>query len=293
MQTEFWQQAWEDASNNSAAKKKIIRSDNEMVGYWNQFAPKYGKNHPAGTHNERVRTVIEILNREQFLTAETEIIDIGCGPGTYSLPLAEMCKRVTALDSADGMCQQLIKTVEELGIKNIEVLQQPWENLDVENEKMLKKYDLAFASMTTAVSNYETLNKMNRVSRQNCCLVFWAENGFNRSRQELWKLVFNEDDSGQGMASVVYPFNLLYCLGYFPKIEFIDSEWVSTESVEDAVKSLCRTFWLYTDITPEIEKVITDYVLGKAENGTFHRKTEAKLGVVTWSQKNQRVFDRV
>ncbi len=279
---EYWIKAWEEARERSVSKKKMIRSSTEMVEYWNHFAPKYDQVHSPVKQNPRVQKVIEILQAEEFLTPDTALLDIGCGPGNYSLPLAEICRSVTALDGAAGMCQQLQKKVGQLGIDNIEVMHRLWEEIDLEKEQMVNKYDLVFASMTEAVSDYPTLEAMNRASRDKCCLIFWADNGKNRARSELWELIFKEADPGYGMASVIYPFNLLYSLGYFPSMRFIDSEWSNEEPVEEAVDSLARLFWLYIDISPEIKDIISRYVKENAIDGVFKRKTEACLGVVTW-----------
>lgn len=278
----YWMDAWKEARENSISKKKVIRSNAEMIDYWNHFAPKYDRVHSQTKQSPRVKKVIEILQAEDFLSPQTELLDIGCGPGNYSLPLAEICRNVTALDGAVEMCRQLKNKVEISGINNITVMNRLWEEIDLDRELMVNKFDLVFASMTEAVSDFSTLEAMNQASRENCCLVFWAENGKNRARKELWELIFKEPDPGYGMASVIYPFNLLYSQGYYPSIRFIDSEWSTEEPVEEAIESLARLFWLYTDISPEIKDIIARYVGEHAEDGIFTRKTEAQLGVTTW-----------
>lgn len=283
---EYWIKAWEEARERNVSKKKVIRSSAEMIDYWNHFASKYAQVPYQNAKNPRVQKVIEILMAEGYLIPDSDLLDIGCGPGNFSLPLAEVCRSVTALDGASEMCRQLQGKVDLLGRNNIKIMHRLWEEIDLDREQMVNKYDLVFASMTDAVSDYPTLEAMNHASKKNCCLVFWAENGKNRACSELWELIFKETDTGYGMASVIYPFNLLYSLGYFPSIRFINSEWSTEEPVEEAFESLTRFFWLYTDITPYIKDVITRYVIENAEDGVFMRKTEARLGVVTWKIDN-------
>ncbi len=280
---DFWRQAWDTARENSKSEKRRIRSSREIMEYWNRFAAKYDQVHTPSKQNKRVQTILDLLEREQFLAGDTKILDIGCGTGTYSLLLAEMCQSVTALDGADEMCRQLEKKVEQHNIGNVSVVNRMWEDIDIEAEGLLGRYDLAFASMTPAVFNFDTLNKMNLVSRKNCCLVFWAEDGVNQARKDLWKEIFDEVDSGDDIATIIYPFNLLYSMGYFPRIQYIDTQWSCTETVEEAVESLCGMFWLYTEITPRIKEIVTRYVRERAGDNVFHRKTEARLGVVTWT----------
>jgi len=279
---DFWQQAWAAARHNSKSEKKRIRSDREMMEYWDRFAAKYDQVHSPCKKNKRVQAVLDLLEDERFLTNDAEILDIGCGTGTYTLPLAEICQSVTAIDGAVEMCRQLRKKIDHLNIGNIEVLHRMWEDIDLEKEGFRGQYDLVFASMTPAVCDYSTLDKMNQASRNNCCLIFWAEDGINQARSDLWREIFNEEESGDGIATIIFPFNLLYSLGYFPRIKYIDTRWECEETIEEAVESLCSMFWLYTEITPRIKDIVTRYVYRKAVNNMFCRRTDARLGVVTW-----------
>ncbi len=282
MTPRFWIKAWEDARKNNPSESAMIRSSAELIDYYNQFASKYDQLHSPVKRTKRVQQILDILQHEGFLTPETDVLDIGCGSGNYTLPFSELCSSVTAIDGAEEMCRQLKNKVEHLSLKNIKVQQKLWEEIDLEKEGMYKKYDLVFASMTEAVSDYKALKAMNDASKENCCLVFWAGTVTNEVRSELWEKIFNKPDPGYGTTSVIYPFNLLYSLGYYPAIRFIDTEWTSEETAAKATESLARFFWLYTDITPGITDIITSYVNENAVNGTLLQKTEATLGVVTW-----------
>ncbi len=211
---EFWQQAWEHARKNLNAEKRKIRSEKEAMEFWSSYAPRYEKKYTPDETNDRVETVLEILRRKNFLTPETDILDIGSGPGTFALPLSRLCKNVTSLDGAEGMCRELQKKADADKISNINILHRLWEDVDIKEEGMAKQYDLVFASMTAAICDFDTLDKMNQASKKDCCLIFWAERSSSRARQDLWKVFFREEDSGYGGTSIIYPFNLLYSLGH-------------------------------------------------------------------------------
>jgi len=283
LEPHFWINAWEEARTKSPGATSIIRSDPEMIDYWNHLAANYDQAHSSSERGKRVTVVMDILQREKLIIPEDAVLDIGCGTGNYAIPFAEIGRTVTAVDSSPEMCKQLQRKIQNMGFTNISVLNRFWEELDLEKEGWLNKFDLAFASMTTAIFDYHTLLKMIRASKRSCCLIFWAENGFNQVRQDLFRLIFKKDNPGSGLASIIYPFNLLYSLGYFPKIEFINSGWTSTETADQAIENLCHYFWLYTEITPRIRKIISDYVGEKAVNGLLTRETKARLGVVSWN----------
>lgn len=282
MTPRFWIKAWEDARKCNPTESAMIRSSSELIDYYSHFAPKYDQLHSPVKRTQRVQQVLDILQHEGFLAPKADVLDIGCGSGNYTLPFSELCSSVVAIDGAEEMCRQLKNKVEHLGLKNIQVQYKLWEDIDLKEEGMYKKYDLVFASMTEAVSDYKALKAMNDASKENCCLVFWAGTVINEVRSELWEKIFNSPDPGYSATSVIYPFNLLYSLGYYPAIRFIDTEWTSEETVAKAIESLTRYYWLYTDITPGITDTITRYVNENAVKGNLLQKTEATLGVVTW-----------
>lgn len=282
---DFWRQAWEKARKSSPYVKKRIRDDKEAIEFWNKFAPTYGK-HTSGRGQERLKKIIGLLEQEKILTPETEILDVGCGPGTYALPFAQRVRSVTALDGACEMCKVLEQKANEAELNNITVLQRMWEDVDLEKEGLVNCFDLVFASMTPAVCNYETLIKLNQASRKFCCVISWAGGTFSQARQELWELLFQEKDTGNGF-NIIYPFNLLSSMGYYPTMQYFDSGWVQEEPLEQAIESLSHSFWLYTEITPEIKDTIAKYVQERAVNGVFRQETRTRLGIMIWRADEQ------
>lgn len=276
----FWRQAWEEARKSSSYVKKRIRNEKEAIEFWNKLAPTYGKR-SSGRGQKRLKRVIRLLEHEKILTPETKILDIGCGPGTYTLPFARQVKSITVLDGALEMCRLLKQRAEEEKLENIKVMHQMWKDVDLEKEGMVNRFDLVFASMTPAVCNYDTLIKLNRASKKFCCVISSAGGRFSPARQELWELIFNEKDTGCGFG-IIYMFNLLYSMGYYPVPQYFDSERIREEPIGLAIERLSRSFWLYTKITPKIKEIISDYVKARAVNGLFRQETRGRLGIMTW-----------
>ena len=289
---EFWRQAWDEAKRSAPCVKRIIRSADEVrqesVNYWNRFAPVYGK-YSLEHEKKRVAQIIHLLEREKLLTPETELLDIGCGPGNYTLPMAERVRAVTALDGAGEMCRLLKQKARENDLSNIEVLEQMWEDVDLEEAGMLRKFDLVFASMTPAIGNYETLLKMIEASRKYCCLIWWAGWTYYQDGlvQGLWERFFQEQEDYRGF-DIIYPYNLLYSMGYCPSLKLEESfEWVEEETVEQAAERLNRFFWLYMDIDPQVKETIFRYVRDRADKGIWRQKTRACLGILIWRVDNR------
>jgi SAM-dependent methyltransferase len=277
---EFWSQAWEQVRKASPHVRRKIRSDKETMEFWNRIAPTYGKQ-TSGRSKERVKKIIELLEREKILIPQAAILDVGCGPGTYALPFAEQVTSVTALDGAWEMCGILEHRAKTKRLYNIEVMHHLWKDVDLEREGLAKKFDFVFASMTPAVCDHDTLLKLNRASKKNCCLVSSAGGSCGKARQELWQHIFQEEDSGRG-DSLIYIFNLLYSMGCQPSLQYLDSAWVREEPIDRAIERLSHSFWLYTEITPDIKKAITQFVCERAMDGIFRETVENHQGIMIW-----------
>lgn len=283
-EADFWSAAWEK-SRKSSLRERRIRKGKEEIEFWNSLAPEYGKR--SSEHSpERLQKVLGILSEEGMLTPEAEVLDVGSGPGTYALPLARRVRRVTAIDGAGEMCRILREKAAEAGLSNINVLQRMWEDIDLKEEALERRFDLVFASMMPGVCNKETLLKLIQASRRYCCLITWVEGAYNQIRQKLLEQFLGEK-SPQRDFKAIYIYNLLYSLGYYPAMRYLHNSWVQKETEEEAVESLSRFLWLYMEITPEVKDTIARFVRERAVEGVLAQEGRARLAVMTW-----RVDDR-
>lgn len=78
----------------------------------------------AEGYQESTRLYLELFSRSGLemvsYDAETEVVDVACGPGTTSLLLAPQVKRVACVDFAEGMLAQLQRNLTEAGVTNVE-----------------------------------------------------------------------------------------------------------------------------------------------------------------------------
>ncbi|HHX87535.1 MAG TPA: class I SAM-dependent methyltransferase [Firmicutes bacterium] len=277
---DFWQKAWAESKQSPAQAKRIVRSPQEQVEFWNSFASGFIA-HAAPAMEQRLNNVITALEQEKMLSPDIEILDVGCGPGTYALPFARRVKAVTALDGAREMCRMLEQKAEKEKLTNITVLERLWEDVDLVGESLANRFDLVFVSMTPAVNDYKTLLKLNQTSRQHCCLVSRVGN-YDPVRRELWQVVFKQDEPKPDR-DLVYIFNFLFARGYYPTMHYFSIEQTEEQTVNNALKSLCQGLWHYMEITPEVKENILAFVQQRSVNGIFRSTIRTYFNIMTWN----------
>ena len=85
-----------------------------MARYWSQDAENYGDIIRKELASFRVEAWQKYL--QEKMPADTrKVLDLGCGPGFFSIILAKMGYEVTAVDCSEGMLAQARKLVESAG----------------------------------------------------------------------------------------------------------------------------------------------------------------------------------
>ena len=81
---------------------------------WDKKSESYAKF--SGELGDFGKRVFEILRGWGVSFAGKSVLDVGAGTGVYSLYLASLGAKVTAIDSSDGMLRELRRSAQEFGI---------------------------------------------------------------------------------------------------------------------------------------------------------------------------------
>ncbi len=80
-------------------------------------------------------------------TDET-VLDIGCGPGTFAVPLAQQGSTVYALDYSNGMLDCLAQFKQKFGLHHLTTFHKSW----ADNWDDVPQADVVLASRSTLVT---------------------------------------------------------------------------------------------------------------------------------------------
>ena len=84
----------------------------DYVSSWYRAAAMFNTYYAQSDYGKKV---VERLK----LHADWTVLDVGAGPGLLALPMAKMCKHVTALDGASEMLRYLKQNAEREGVSHI------------------------------------------------------------------------------------------------------------------------------------------------------------------------------
>ena len=99
------------------------------------------------------------------------VLDIGCGTGTFSLPLALKGASVTALDFSGNMLNRLTAEAQRLGIRGVETIHASWKQFDPEFAGLLGRFDIVLSALSIAVKTTRDILKMERCSKDWCICI--------------------------------------------------------------------------------------------------------------------------
>lgn len=276
-----WERIWQRTLEKSPIKKRMFRSDDEQIKKWDMMAEWFFAKTRGKEAEKRRGKIIEKLKQEGALIPGIKVLDVGAGPGNWSIQLAQIADHVTAIEPSSEMVNIFNKRISSKSVKNINILQRRWEEIDIEKDGLKGQYDLVIASMTPGVNNREVLEKLMNASCGYCYMSIFSGQGRLQVYKELWQLIFKES-IGENPNDIIYPFNLLYAMGYRPVLWF--STWGHTREMKiaEAVEDIMAFLWQYMDDTPEIRAVVEQYVDENAVSGKIKRENEICQGHMLW-----------
>ncbi|UNC93006.1 methyltransferase domain-containing protein [Candidatus Contubernalis alkaliaceticus] len=276
----FWLNAWQEHRNNSLRSRRIKGQDE--VNFWNAFAEKMKRWSKEERSISRVQKVLQWIGQQGIQISDMRILDIGAGTGSFAIPFSKAGGQVTALEPAEKLVEILRDNMKGEGVRELSIITDMWEDINPKKEGIEGGFDLVFASLTPAIHDKDTLEKMITCSRKWCFLCEFAGRRRNRVQEELWNEIFMES-MPLPEYNIFYPLNYLYSKGYCPSLQLWREQWEEEASGEEAVENLTRHFSLYTKITPEVRRIICDYVAKHLQEGIFREEFQSLLGMTLWN----------
>ncbi len=138
--------------------------------FWDMLAKRYPHFYTPSMRQD-VQSVLAWTKEQGVAYApQSTLLDIGSGTGTFSIPLALLHVKVTAIDPSAKMLEILREDAQNEGVLPlIETHQSDWDTFDVPTP-----YDIVLASMTPAIHDTFSIDKMINASQKYGVFVAWG-----------------------------------------------------------------------------------------------------------------------
>lgn len=242
--------------------------------FWKAKAPDYPLPFDKKTL-PKTKRIIRRIKKENIVFKNKNIIDIGCGTGIFSLPLAREAAEVTGADFSRLMLKKMRQEVKTKKIKNIKTIYSSWENFDSKKHK--KKYHIAFASMTGAIKTASDIKKMETVTKDYCIVVSWAgirRNAFITGLYKHFKIKDRAPNFILKISEALKKRNIKH------KKILIDDSWEFEGTVKETAKQVMPNLQIngVKISLSKLEKIILEkFGATKIRHTTF-----AKKGILIW-----------
>lgn len=274
--TEFWEQSTRSGKNRGPMQPT----------FWDRMAGRYKENTPAKRAEQRLKMIFNLIESTGLDFTGAEVLDIGAGTGSLSIPLARKGANVTAVDFSAKMLARLEDRAAREDISLAQTLLASWDEIDLDAEGFRGQFDLVIASMTPAVRCPGTFNLMLEAAKGVCYYSGWVNREWDPAYYELHRLLFNDDFRGSSYG-FSFPVMDLYLKGYRPAIRIIQEEWKAEESVSDMVDMVSGFFSAAKDLNEEMKGYMEEYFRARAKNGKYLSKTTATTGMMVWDMQKK------
>jgi|SRR5665648_7470 len=271
MDINYFEQVW--------SKKKTDKT--ACQSFWDGRAEEFNIKKQKNGGDKRLNNVLELFASKGMLKEDGNVLDVGCGPGKYSVEFAKQTKSVIGTDISPKMIEFARENAQAEGLNNASFDTLDWEMADLKALGWEKKFDLVFASMTPAINSKNTLEKMVNASKGFCFVSTFVDR--KDSVRDCLSSLIDWQTTNRDFSKTIYcGFNILWLMGFHPEITYLDTEWENAYSLEKAVSMYTSHFEMTQSLSKEQKADISDYLGKISENGQVKEKIDAKIAWMYW-----------
>ncbi len=219
------------------------------------------------------RTFLSLLQPRPDWT----VLDMGCGPGTLTLPLAALVSHVTAADFSQGMLDIVGEECRAGGIANVTTRKLAWED-DWQSAK-IGRYDAVIASRSLVCDDLrDAVVKLDRAARHKvfiCTIV--GDGPFDR---RVFNAIGRPLNAGP---DYICNYNLLYQMGILARVDFIRQEPRTYKNADEAFESMA---WMVDDMTEaesrRLRAFVEEHAIPEGDQWTTDYDRTIHWAVLSW-----------
>lgn len=274
LQEDFWRDAWRGLRRDSFLKASQEASPQAWHGFYSQVSEVYAD--LWGYDGELGRRVSDLLVSHGLAGEGKRVLDVGCGPGTLTLPLLQAGSRVTALDWSRAMLDRLQDRAALLDAPPPLTVCRSWEEYQPSRPQ-----DLVLASFFPDAFSAAGLARLESWSQGAVALVMGAGQETFAFRREMWNQVL-EVPFHDGGFHLTCAMGWLLASGRRPVLSQLSWPATLDQPVETIVRFYCTYFAIFGKQGPEVERRIRRTLEPWRQGDRLRADGEVGLCVLWW-----------
>ncbi len=224
---------------------------------------------------------LDLINRTADLNENMSVLDIGCGTGRYSIPIAYKVHNVVGLDFSPKMLEVAIKKALDNGRDNVSFLVDDWSK-DRDDKLLDKDYDVVIAHLTPAIGSEASLRKMIDVSGGMCYLTMHlsVQNSINEGIDKILG-----DDPPDFKDKLLAALRSLWSMGYEPYLNYESSIQEGALTVEEAFEKYSVGHLRSRSLNEYQRSLVREYMESISEDGIIKERSDITTATIYWDVK--------
>lgn len=272
MNVDYFAQLWKEIDSDERSYRKGDKTVwDRRVGEFNYDGP-----------DERIDIITGLLLEKQMLHPNSNVLDIGCGPGKFAIEFAQTAHSVTGVDISSKMLQSAAANAAAKRAFNVDFKELDWNKADLAELQWRNKFSLVTAIMSPALGSKEGLDKMLEASSE-CGLLCHFIERCDSIIDEIKRDVLHRPTVDQfGNTGLYCSFNILWHYKMFPEIAYFDTERERIRTLAEANHHYLNRMGMKEELSPAQKTAALEFIQSKAENGIVKEKTAAKIACIFW-----------
>lgn len=148
----------------------------KAIQFWDDIAYDYEGGMMQGDIPVQI---LDHLMEKGILTEGSEVVEFGCGPGTYTIPLSERVRSVTCVDTSERMLSMLKERCASTNILPIKG--------DFMTVSLGRRFDVSVMSLCPGSGSIDAIHRAESVAKDWCIHIMWLVNSWDDVGAAVWK----------------------------------------------------------------------------------------------------------
>jgi SAM-dependent methyltransferase len=178
----FWETRWKQHRNRSFLRQTQKQTPEQWQAFYDRVAGIWSD--MAGLTADAATAVADLLVRENLIRKGGAVLEIGCGPGTLALALADHQIPVTALDQSSGMIRVAQQKLADRRDLTVRTLTGDWRTL---SDSL--SHETAIAAFFPEACSSDGIHHIETLATDTCILILGDGRETFSLRHRIWDRV--------------------------------------------------------------------------------------------------------